>query len=291
MPIIQPGFVLQHHTISAFFGMFSAFLFSSIILTTDSERLEDALQTSCKLFECSPEVAVKLKGEQLDGPPEHCLPMPSSEEVKSCSSDEALRHYLKMATATQQRLVELMSLMAKLGKVAGTSDPGVKTQDSASRKLSDELDGHVRLFDDLARVGVLVDSVDDARQLEKIFDENVTNYHGFSIIRKLDRLGPDIVYPGGWRMLSYNLLDVSNGIIAEFQITLCPLKVMSTAVGHKIYEEIRTLKDRVYKRFGARDDVVDFEMDDLDKISHYAYKKASQVSCKGFAEEMLNSGE
>ena len=111
--------------------------------------------------------------------------------------------------------------------------PTLKGRPRAMEKINADYGGDASRISDLARSSVEFERLEDVyAALDKIEG-------GFEVIKKKDRFGDPT--PEGYRDILLNI-RMSNGHVVEIQLHMRQILEVKGGPGHKIYEEIRSLK-------------------------------------------------
>ncbi|MFN3201564.1 MAG: RelA/SpoT domain-containing protein [Bradymonadia bacterium] len=113
--------------------------------------------------------------------------------------------------------------------------PNLKGRPRAEEKLAADYGGDVSRLTDLARTSIIYENIQDVyRGLEQIQGQ-------FEITKLKDRFSNPT--DQGYRDILLNV-RMSNGHVVEIQLHMRQIIEVKGGVGHKIYEEIRTIQAR-----------------------------------------------
>ncbi len=114
---------------------------------------------------------------------------------------------------------------------AGFRD-GLKSKERALEKINSDYSGEVARLVDIAGSKVVYETVDDLyRALQKFHKEN-------KILKIKDRIQKPL---NGYRDILMNI-EAKNGHIVEFRLHLKEMDEVADGIGHKLYEEVRSIK-------------------------------------------------
>jgi len=159
------------------------------------------------------------------------------------SSNNKVFELLKFAQLSQEHLIAYMEFLTQHSKAKGIKakwqSAGIKSSESALRKVKNKFKNNARLLTDPYRGSIIVNSIEGIYLLHDIILETSRN-HGFNIVATHNTFK----HPrnSGYRDLNYRLADMKNhGLIGELQLHLCSIIKVKNSVGHKSYEILRTL--------------------------------------------------
>lgn len=114
---------------------------------------------------------------------------------------------------------------------AGFRD-GLKSKERALEKINSDYSGEVARLVDIAGSKIVYETVDDLyRALQKFHKEN-------KILKIKDRIQKPL---NGYRDILMNI-EAKNGHIVEFRLHLKEMDEVADGIGHKLYEEVRSIK-------------------------------------------------
>ncbi len=145
-----------------------------------------------------------------------------------------LEHLYRDAAIAQQSLAVVTSQIAEAVGGRALIPSVLKGRARAVEKIAASYGGDASRITDLARASVVVDNVEQVARVVKEIERRCV------VIHMKDRFAKP---QDGYRDILFTL-EMPNGHVAELQIQLEAIQVVKDGPGHKLYEEVRTIRDR-----------------------------------------------